>query len=236
MDDVDSWIYLDGPEPSSLRREIAALRDAMNEPAPDKAGMRRRFLARLEAEIAREAAAESGGRDAAPATVAGPVEPTVRSPTPIPAEATVEAGPAVATVERPRKEEKAAPKAAAAPASGHGVAKTREVPVFGRVAGMTAPLGDDAIARAVAKAKQALPFAKPRLALNEMASLLAELAVAPGEAEAIRRRYRVGGEGEMEAEWRSWERAFAARPEVRGQMEAAYGVFVRWLWERMGWR
>jgi hypothetical protein len=126
------------------------------------------------------------------------------------------------------------PVAPGEPPPWQGVGKTMQVPVYGRAPGMTAPLGDEAIAKAVAAA--ALPFVGsaagtgfPRLSLEQYASLRAELAVAPGEAAEIMRRYQVPDEAAWRALQGHWEKVFAARPEERASFERAVGEFVAWL-------
>jgi hypothetical protein len=52
MDDLDRWIYLDGPEPESLRTVLDALRDLPPPTPEDEARMARAYLARLAAKPA----------------------------------------------------------------------------------------------------------------------------------------------------------------------------------------
>src|SRR5215468_12110638 len=49
MDDLDRWIYLDGPEPESLRTVLDALRDLPPPTPEDEARMARAYFARLAA-------------------------------------------------------------------------------------------------------------------------------------------------------------------------------------------
>ena len=118
---------------------------------------------------------------------------------------------------------------------GHGIAGTVQLPVMGLGTGKTAPLGDDAIAKAVA----ALPFAVrtpggdavsfPRLTSPQYASLRAELAVSPERAGVILPRYLVESEPARRALDLCWEAHLAARPEARVTFEKDLARFTAWL-------
>ena len=127
---------------------------------------------------------------------------------------------------------------------GQAVAKTQPVQVMSGP-GDTLPVGDDAIEKAVA----ALPFVGdqgaaallwfPALTVPQYVSLRMELQVRVArEGETQREgekrtlgRYGVPSEASRRALMAHWEE-LAGRPEVRGEIDAAVGVWVAWA---TGW-
>jgi hypothetical protein len=81
MNDVEAWLYFDGPEPEHLRPLLDALRDVPPPTPEDKERALRRFLARLNATPSRReepAGAEEGRASDAPGaslTPSVPMEP-----------------------------------------------------------------------------------------------------------------------------------------------------------------
>jgi DNA-directed RNA polymerase specialized sigma24 family protein len=268
-DEDDHWIYLDGPEPERIRPLLEAVRNPLAPATPEeKEQFARRFFERLDAAIARRRRPagnfggeprEIGATERSPTLEERPeqtlpadavkVAPVVEVQGAEPASAGPRAseGPqntAMALELPPEVRDKLGrlpfrPVKPGEPPPGHGVARTVQVPVYGRAPGMTAPLGDDAIARAVA----ALPFVKstagaesaagavsfPRLSLEQYASLRAELSARPEDTAEIMKRYHVLNEAAWAALEQHWEKVFAARPEERAAFEKAVGEFVAWL-------
>jgi len=272
VNDVERWIYLDGPEPERLRPLLDALRDLP--PATPRARERAalRFFTTLDATLEPaeappeppEPITEPWARGAAPTTprtVTG--DPTVRSPAPLPLPPSpppaptpplVEARGAAPTPPRARAPEPIKSTALAlevppelreqqgrlpfrpAPPGQPAKVRTLQAPVMPRRGhGETAPVGDDAIARAVA----ALPFAPtpagasavavPRLTLQAYASLRAELAVHPEQRADLLRRYLVPTEGALLALDEHWRQHLAAHPEARAQFARNLAEFTAWL-------
>jgi hypothetical protein len=54
VNDVEAWLYFDGPEPAHIRPLLDALRDLPPSTPEDKQRMSRRFFERLDAELARQ--------------------------------------------------------------------------------------------------------------------------------------------------------------------------------------
>ena len=54
MNDIDGWLYFDGPEPEHLRPLLDALRDLPPSTPEDKQRMARRLFEKLDAELARK--------------------------------------------------------------------------------------------------------------------------------------------------------------------------------------
>jgi hypothetical protein len=119
-------------------------------------------------------------------------------------------------------------------------ARTLQVPVMTRNLGDTAPVADDAMAKAVA----ALPFTGntvgagivpfPRLKLTEYASLHAELRVWPERAGEIVPRYYVPSEAARKALEEHWARRLAENVEERAAFERAVEEYSAWLRWRSG--
>ena len=79
MNELDRWVYFDGPEPESLRPVLGALRDLLPPPTEeDEAQAVARVLAALDAELA---PAEGAARDQ---EGAAPEEGDAAPPTPLP--------------------------------------------------------------------------------------------------------------------------------------------------------
>ena len=121
------------------------------------------------------------------------------------------------------------------PTPGPELARTMKVPVHDPRKGETAPLGDDSIEKAVA----ALPFVGatsgagvvffPRLSIQQVASLRAELALWPERSGEILRRYRVMNEAAHRALWEHWQAELAASPEARATFEKGVASYTAWL-------
>jgi hypothetical protein len=100
-----------------------------------------------------------------------------------------------------------------------------------------APVGDDAITRAVA----ALPFAGstagpsvvaiPSLTLVQYASLCVELAMAPEKAREILVKYLVPNKAVHAALDQHWREQLAGKPEMRAAFEKARADYAAWLRE-----
>jgi hypothetical protein len=73
------------------------------------------------------------------------------------------------------------------------------------------------------------PEPAPELTIDQLASMHAELAVRPREADAIRRRYHVATRDVQRSVEESWERRFAASPAERALYERKLMEFKRWL-------
>ncbi len=182
MNDIDGWIYFDGPEPEHLRPLLDALRDLPPSTPEDKQRMARRLFEQLDAELARKgelpAATAATAAASAPAPGGRRVEAdavTARSPSlderpaaPTPAEPP--SFPVDARQPRPAADLMTTTLVHEIPAElrerlgglpfkprppGTELTRTKQVPVLNPRKGETAAPGDDSITKAVA----ALPFA-----------------------------------------------------------------------------
>jgi hypothetical protein len=109
--------------------------------------------------------------------------------------------------------------------------------VAGLEPGQTAPLGDEAIANAVARV--VLPFivstaggsavAFPRLTLQQYASLCVELASWPDRVNETRWRYGVADEATWRALHAYWEGKIAASAALQAERGAAEATYRRWM-------
>ena len=89
MNDLDRWIYFDGPEPESIRPLLEALRELPPTTPEDKQRMARRLFEKLDAELARRGepsvatAASTTAATSAPASAEPPSPPVdARQPRP----------------------------------------------------------------------------------------------------------------------------------------------------------
>jgi hypothetical protein len=123
---------------------------------------------------------------------------------------------------------------------GMELTRTMQVPVLNPRKGETAPLGDDSITKAVA----ALPFAGntvgaalvpyPRLSLEAVASLRAELSLWPEWSAEILPRYHVMNEATRRALDEHWQIELAASPEARATFDKLLADYTAWLRTRRG--
>jgi hypothetical protein len=254
MNEVDRWIFFDGPEPAHLRPVLDALRAEEPATPADQDRLIRGLLEKLDG-------ATSSARAAATAVPVG-AEVPLPSPQPsvppvavlpahgddppcplaLPALVAVPTSPpGVATA--PAEELSDAVKQAmgrlpfgkpgAVPAR-KAAPKTAETPRYRRELGGTVTDGDDAISKAVA----AVPFngctaeaivTFPNLTLDEYTSLCAELAVSPQDAPAILRRYQVLSTPSRRALDEHWQEQLAEHPAMRETFERNFAVFAYWV-------
>ncbi len=209
MDDLDRWIYFDGPEPERLRPLLDALRDHPPATPQDRERAASQFFARLDALLEQQRAAE-----------AAPAAQSVKATAPaLELPASVRAHFAGLPFQPPAPGRRPS-------------AKTLQAPVMRRGHGETAPVGDDAIEKALA----ALPFARgaapppapaPRLTLEQHASLCCEIADAPERAAEAMVRYQVTP-AEKEGADQHYAARFASEPAARAAWEAAYRTYREW--------
>jgi hypothetical protein len=131
------------------------------------------------------------------------------------------------------------PSAPLQPVPGHALGGTQQLPVMGLGTGKTAPVEDDALARAIALAIAAHPLPTgapgevladfPRLTLQQYASLRAELGVAPEQVRAILPRYGVESVAAHRALNGWWETYFARQPAARVTFHDDRERFMEWL-------
>lgn len=255
MNDVERWIYFDGPEPERVRPLLDALRDLPPATPQDRERAARRFfealdstLKRSEAPPGEEEGRESNAPGAPPARPDAerrvvdrsdaiepshalpphPLDTPARPPAAITRTATLELPDALrgAVGVLPFKP---------VPRGQPRTAKTLQVPMMRVGLGETAPLGDDSIAKAVA----ALPFAGntvgvaivpfPRLELEQYASLRAELAVRPERSAETLLRYHVLSEAARRALDEHWHTHFADDPEACAAFESTLAQYIAWL-------
>jgi hypothetical protein len=187
VNEIDGWIYFDGPEPEHLRPLLDALRDLPPSTPEDKQRMARRIFEKLDAELARKGE-PSVATAATPATSArapgerrgGEDGVTVRSPSfderpaaPPPAEPpslpvdareppkrppAVDMSTTALDIDIPAEILEQMGRLPFKPrAPGTELDRTMQVPVLNPRQGETVPLADDSITKAVAAA---LPFAR----------------------------------------------------------------------------
>lgn len=87
----------------------------------------------------------------------------------------------------------------------------------------------------------ALPFmqgkgeaqaAAPTMTLDAYASLCAELAAQPEKRGEVLVRYRVAEDAALNALHASWQKQFAAQPQMRAEWQSKYDAFRAWLMQR----
>jgi hypothetical protein len=269
VNEIDGWIYFDGPEPEPIRPLLDALRELPPSTPEDKQRMARRLFEKLDAELARKGEPSVVTAATAATSARAPSErwvvedgATVRSPSfderptaPPPAEP-----PSLPVEPRPPKGRPAEDLTTTAllleipaefreqmgrlpfkpRAPGTELARTMQVPVLNLRKGETVPLGDDSIAKAVA----ALPFAGntvgaalvpyPRLSLEAVASLRAELSLWPEWSAEILPRYHVMNEATRRALDEHWQIELAASPEARATFDKLLADYTAWLRTRRG--
>jgi len=221
MNDVDAWIYFDGPEPERIRPLLDALRDLPPATPEDKERVARRFFEKLDAMLERLKEATPDPPAPAPGLAPPPGGLT---------------GTAPALDISPELQEKMGrlPFRPLQPGEPRAT-RTLQVPVMPTDLGDTAPLGDDSIAKAVA----ALPFVMittaaglipiPRLSTDEYARFRAELAIWPERSAEILPKYRVRDEAARAALDAHWQTHLADKPEARARFEGALEAHMGWL-------
>jgi hypothetical protein len=263
MNELDRWVYFDGPEPEQVRALLDALREESPEVTEDEQALAvRRIVAALEPSAAPEAAASeeplTAPIEAVTMARAGQLvpevaeeEPPATATAPVSAPAEAEVPPARAAVplagtglalDLPREAWEARgalPFREASPAAPKA-AKTMQVPVMRTTLGDTTPIGDDTLARAVA----AVPFLGstlgsgtvpfPRLTVQQYASFHVELTLWPERKEVTFQRYRVMHEAGCRALQAHWEEVFRAKPEERAVFERAASAYAAYWREGFG--
>jgi hypothetical protein len=184
VNDVDAWIYFDGPEPEHIRPLLDALRDLPPSTPEDKERRMRRLFEKLDAELARKGeppvataatsarapgerrVGEDGATVRSPSFDERPAAPPPAEPPSLPVDAREPRPPngrppenlttTAVVLEIPAELREQMGRLPFKPrAPGTELARTMQVPTLNPRQGETAPLGDDSIAKAVA----VLPFA-----------------------------------------------------------------------------
>ena len=246
MNDIDGWIYFDGPEPESIRPLLDALRELPPSTPEDKQRMARRLFEKLDAELARMGEPSVATAATAATSAQAPAEPPsppvdareARPPEGRPVEDLTTTALALELPAEVREQMGRLPFKPRAP--GTELTRTMKVPVLNPRQGETVPLGDDSIAKAVA----ALPFAGntvgpalvsyPRLSLQAYASLRAELSLWPERSAEILPRYHVMNEAARRALDEHWQIELAASPEARATFDKLLADSMAWLRTRRG--
>ncbi len=258
MDPDLHWLYFDGPEPEPVRPLLDALRVLPPVTPEVTARMARAFFLMLDAqpspgvEAVPDPPREAPPRAARPLVVQEPDDddPAPVAPVPSPPPEPVRMG--VPVPPAPRSLAGTAltlnlPAAARSPESAlpflppeklpsaKQSPRTLQVPVMRPRLGGTAPVGDDAIARAVAS----LPFAGvaarpdvvpiPPLTLVQYASLCAELTVWPDRVSEIRTKYHVPTVAAHMALDLHWQEHFARHPEDGRTFQTGCASYAAWL-------
>jgi hypothetical protein len=250
MNDVDRWLYLDGPEPDHLRPLFDTLRDLEPATPADRARAARRFAATRAAELRDENSAPEA--EVTPPARAGLVraleaEPLPEAP-PLPEAAPPPAFVAPSVLQAPAAltmtTDVAAALKGALPFKPESpdqprAAKTVQLPAMRSSFGETAPLSADAVHKAVAPTpfpgtggESKVPY--PSLTLKQYVSFRVELALQAGQWRRIYGDYGVPSVTSCDAMIADWQEHFAKNPEAAAEYARDFAAFDKFMRAKLG--